>query len=398
MAINLWEAGGQPTSYNPLPTGWNNKIANSNRFSDLVVSFKAKSPSKAELELWYLVDNKQFHTLTLTEEFKEYRFERTIKTGDFVYFYDLKSKGDIVIQDIQIVEKPMIVKKMPKKNLWNDSFYDTTKWYLAVAYYWVEVDVEPNVNYVVTFKRSPGFESRYLIVNDNISTGAGTPRWIAHVNAGIIQNSGFTIKPRGNKLYFGHHQSTDIFNFVKDIQIEKGSVATAYEPYVGVNKSAVKVPKKNLFNESEWVLRTTESGKNVLRFNGYYGIGTGVLTGTPLILSDKIKPNTTYTLRGRFKRTTYFNKVTIFYADNTSTIPGECLNNYSETILTFTTENKPIKYIYIDTGDRNADGYADLNSIQLEEGSAASAYEPFQLANTPSKQLKPSKQIKLAKR
>jgi hypothetical protein len=106
MSLNLWKTGEQPTSYNPLPIGWGNSIY-VKQYTDYTFSFRAKSDTNATLHIEDDGTASVIKDFFLTSEFKIYEFSWLQKTNFKIYFYDLHSKGDIIIQDIQLVQKPL---------------------------------------------------------------------------------------------------------------------------------------------------------------------------------------------------------------------------------------------------------------------------------------------------
>jgi hypothetical protein len=106
MAINFWTLGGKPASYNPLPTGWNNFITI--EITSYVVKFKAKSTSGASLRVKTdTTATGMNQLLVLTNTLSSFEFSFDNKAPQKFHFYDETSRGDIIITDIQLVEKPL---------------------------------------------------------------------------------------------------------------------------------------------------------------------------------------------------------------------------------------------------------------------------------------------------
>jgi hypothetical protein len=147
-------------------------------------------------------------------------------------------------------------------------------------------------------------------------------------------------------------------------QLEQNTVATAYESYnVQVNKKPQKyLPKKNLFD-------------------GQFEQGSiGSADGSNVATTDRIRvknyisvlPNTQYTIsnnKGYVNPSIYYydiNKNFISYAvgNNVYTTPSNCYF---------------VRFIYVSTG-------SDITTqAQIEQGSTATPYEPYQLILPPSK-------------
>lgn len=104
MALNLWKIGGMSTSYNPLPTGTGNKL--NIGIGEYEISFKAKSDKGGKLRV---VNEGAVELLVysqLTSEMREFRY--TFKnTRSYFLIHDYDAKGDIIIEDIQLVQKPL---------------------------------------------------------------------------------------------------------------------------------------------------------------------------------------------------------------------------------------------------------------------------------------------------
>lgn len=103
MALNLWEIGGQPTSYNPLSQGVNNNI--NIRVGEYILKFKAKSPTSGSIRIQ--TSNSSYDkSLSLTNEFKNFTEEVKVTSEGKLYFLSHVSSDDI-IEDIQLVQKPL---------------------------------------------------------------------------------------------------------------------------------------------------------------------------------------------------------------------------------------------------------------------------------------------------
>lgn len=103
MAINIWQNLGRPTSYNPLPVGWTVKI--DLEVGDYVLKFKAKSPTSATLGVKQDTQNIYLLNSPATTEFKEYEFNFKNTQKQPLYIRDGLGTGDIVVEDIVLVEK-----------------------------------------------------------------------------------------------------------------------------------------------------------------------------------------------------------------------------------------------------------------------------------------------------
>lgn len=106
MALNLWTLWGKPLGYHPLSGTQSVNVAvnYNNPASQLVISFMASSPSGATLTVNTTPIAKDF-VLTGTPTLCKYDMSG-YQLGH-IDFIDKNSKGDIVIDNIQLVQKPL---------------------------------------------------------------------------------------------------------------------------------------------------------------------------------------------------------------------------------------------------------------------------------------------------
>jgi hypothetical protein len=132
---------------------------------------------------------------------------------------------------------------------------------------------------------------------------------------------------------------------------------------------------KNLFDEAIWRKRTVVENKTCLEFSGFYQKGTGEKMGTPLLIAENL-PQGTYTVRGKFKKTTLFNALAVMNIQNERTEIGQFADNFEQSSITFTTTDF-VKRLYLDTGGSAAKGYCEIESLKLEIGSTATPYTSY---------------------
>ena len=150
------------------------------------------------------------------------------------------------------------------------------------------------------------------------------------------------------------------------IQIEEGNQATPYEPYIS-ESFPLSLKSKNLFDKDN---------ANVL--NAYFAqekIITSSSAGKTLYIS--CKPNTTYIISriagARFR---------VLTTETTPTLNVHGIDyqaNDNTTSLTITTSNNAnylCVYYYSSSNDTKTEQQI-LDSIQIEEGSTATTYEPY---------------------
>jgi hypothetical protein len=117
MSLNYWKLGGQPTSYSPLSGSPFVPVLPN---TDYVLTLYARSASNGRLQLntqgvglaiQSLISQRTFYTFNLKP------------TQTQLYFTDLDSKGDIIIDSIELVQKPL-----PKLTLNGVDGFSSGKW------------------------------------------------------------------------------------------------------------------------------------------------------------------------------------------------------------------------------------------------------------------------------
>jgi hypothetical protein len=369
MAINFWTFGGKPASYNPLPTGWNHFI--NIEITSYVVKFKAKSTSGASLRVKTdTTATGMNQLLVLTNTLSSFEFSFDNKAPQKFHFYDETSKGDIIIQDIQLVEKPL-----PKLTINGIDGFLSGKWSLSanarvVDDETLELNSLSTVNDIsslivpvitgqtYTIRKTEG-NGRFLLRKesaggDSIFSTSGTSSFTFTVDETF---KGFLYIRLDNNLNIG------TFTFKKPM-LNLGSTPTPYSKKTGERmvmpiKPRVKVAKKNLFDGVfEYGTLSTVSGVNSASDNSY------MRTKNHL----RCLPNATHTISNDKG---YSNIIVIFY--------DEMLNFISfissgASPYTFTTPSnaKYIRFRY------NGISPLDLSTkAQLEQGTQPTHYEPY---------------------
>jgi len=173
---------------------------------------------------------------------------------------------------------------------------------------------------------------------------------------------------KGNIIAFQFDKSLSHEN----IMIEPGSQATSYLPY---NTIEVVERGKNLFDYSTNIIENANIDSSNMR----------IITDNSCKLGYvKCKPNTTYTISRRSPMANRF-----FYATSeslptisTTLLSANGIANDTTTSFTFTTPQNAnyiiVRFIYNTTQDYET--YA--KTIQIEEGSTATTYEPYQTPQT----------------
>ena len=207
--------------------------------------------------------------------------------------------------------------------------------------------LKPNTKYTIS-SNCPASTTANIYANSNSS------------NSAVYINKNQTIQSDENGYFYilvrfnADASDNSTFNLYEKvlngtyyIQLEEGTVATPYVPY---NSLAVKVTGKNLFDKSVAVL-------------GYINDANGnLLSSTTRYASDyiEIKPNTNYYITIQTS-----GNWGAWYDENKAYISG---------ITGYGTKVSPAKAKYIRLTIINS---TSLETMQLEEGSTATDYEPY---------------------
>ena len=334
-----------------------------------------------------------------------------------------KSGSAISVNDVSVVEHSLGV-SVKRKNLLQTTPTRKLKaafnecFYLPKGTYTVSMDFA-NANswrFTITL-----YDSNKNLITDNASTtthlkGIGTGHTLNYSsgNGGIYQNaqdvtSNYLIFETDNDYFIGiNFYFDDTKNAtVSNAQLELGSTATEYTPYVA-DLSTVEVSRfgKNLFNQastetgtisvgfSNTIPRNLEHGKwyTNLTLSGYYDYNRAVavsLNGDNVTVKTndinesarlyglskafKCKPNTTYTLSYRMNNgaTKNASGIGFYNADKIHTSFVYCDSGNS-----FTTPDNCYWILVCFHGNSEATEVT-YSDIQLELGNKATEYEPY---------------------
>ena len=122
----------------------------------------------------------------------------------------------------------------------------------------------------------------------------------------------------------------------------------------------------NKFFESSWGVKDVIDSKKVLKFGGYVFPSNGSIHGNCLVLMKNPREGI-YTIVGKFKKTTYWNKVKARFSDGTTVLISDLNDNFELSVVTFNIKSD-CTHLYIDTGDSGAFGYVEEKSLILLEG------------------------------
>ncbi len=195
-----------------------------------------------------------------------------------------------------------------------------------------------------------------------------------------VRNMWFTLKIDALiTLNSGYSEATS-----QECQIEEGSVATSYTPYISLTTVTVTRCGKNLTTPQQVYKGAADyseeifENKNCVRFSS-----STTIKNSPVAF----KPNTQYTVSFDVKTVLRSGQTTaiaddvfrFFYSDGTSSGVANKYTNpvWIHKVLT-SIAGKTILYVGVNSNEYRSYSYVDINSFQLEEGSTATTYEPYQ--------------------
>lgn len=169
------------------------------------------------------------------------------------------------------------------------------------------------------------------------------------------------------------------------LQIELGSTATSYTPYIS-DLTSVNVTRygKNLTTPQQVYKGATAYSEEIFENKNCVRFSSGVtIKNSPIAF----KPNTQYTVSFDVKTVLRSGQTTaiaddvfrFFYSDGTS---SGAANIYTDTewthkVLT-SIAGKTILYVGVTSNEYRSYSYVDINSFQLEESSTVTLCEPYQ--------------------
>lgn len=269
---------------------------------------------------------------------------------------------------------------------------------------------QPTNGQELWLKKSKNLSPKEKTTTTNEKLGCHLKSGVTYSMSFDWSGSGMNIKENDNSgttlrtIYGGTHitttitptQDCDVFinswgvtEYPHNIMINEGSTALPYEPYdnseiltkqdnsynkftdtvnVGVDSNNAGLwveTSKNLFNKN-----------NVSKLNAYFNEGTPTITSSDAnrLLYIPCKPNTTYSI-------TISNATGTYSIGYTSQVPaiGVSVSGVSNTLKTITTDPNA-KYLvlrYFQTVQATITEQQALDSIQIENGSTATSYEPY---------------------
>lgn len=320
----------------------------------------------------YGVSTWRNHVVFFTEHTNVNDFKQWLSQNPTTIQYELETPIiktvdlNVVDQNNNKIDKIHVFNETTHVNASSDELTPTVNIGKSVSYPTI---IKPNTKYTVDLKRN----DKPLTVNlggTEVTFTSGETRKI------ITTPSTLT----NDKLsYYGIGQKCS------DIMVLEGEVEGNVDYFTGmqsVKVLTVSTVGKNVVNEKIWKIEAEEEGYQCLLSAGY---ATEVgKSGNPIIIPVHVEKGKVYTLKCKNKATEHFND--FYFMDDLlngkvksfrkSVGTNTTLNSFVDTIITFTAD-RDYKYLQIDTGNSNANGYIVKNTLQLEEGSIATPYEPY---------------------
>jgi hypothetical protein len=377
MAINLWELGGQPTSYYPLPaSSMDNRVE---LFpSEFILTFKARSDTQDDLAITGVP------AFNLTTEWESYKFEFDFRkqSNPYLRFYDGDSATTIEIEDIMLVEKSAgraTINGLDDfgSGKWkfhaNATVIDENTFELNAVSSWqasyIKVPVEPNTTYTISRELPDKNSMMYVQFQDKDGKALlGGPNTAGNsVTFKTLNNCTQIQVSLDNGSYIGK-------TVIKSPMLVLGSRSVPYEKKKG-ERMVLPKPLKNLFNYLTDEITNVGGYITLTRTSEY--IEADVKKGGFgfKFINVSVKPNTDYT---------FSLKDTIIKGDTVGIrIHFMDTNVYTPaikygTVYSFNSgSNTSLALMYYVGLEVQEDSIVRVYDMQLEEGLKATPYEPF---------------------
>lgn len=383
MALNLWKLAGKPTSYNPLPTGITENITLG--IGSFLIRVKARSASGAYLKSKLNSQGLYPFNQLLSPISTTYEFAVDNTVAQPIYIYDVNSKGDIIIDSIELVNKAL-----PKLTINGIDGFQSGKWNISpdakvidddtlelnptTTYRasLLDINVFPSTTYTIRFE-CEGIGQ--LVVQDRGDS--------SYYTGGLAKDTAFTFTTKASTtmIRIWVQNTTQLSRVVfKRLMLNLGSIPAPYSKKTG-ERMVMPVVKKNLFTTqkmSEFTSKgfiTVDDTTNQVTINAlghnlaqrFDGLDSKTVT-----FSWKVKKGTATSVGYSAHNLTL--GVDIVPTTRYETRIG---NDWTTINFTFTvpTTAKTI-YVY-PIRDGGSLGTVFLKDFQLEINSVPTAYEPY---------------------
>jgi len=364
MALNLWKLGGQPTSYNPLTTLTNVKADIG--IGEYIIQLEAKSGVNGRMRVWTTNSALGLNQyIDLTTDFKLYEFSFSNKVAQGLYMMDINATNNIEVKNVKLVEKPL-----PKLTINGIDGFKSGKWTLhANATVIDDETLELNATSLWnTCELSVSVPGGQDVTFSNVNNDC---LWDIDEYEGQTLIQGFApfkgsktwkLNPRTNRLSFkASNDTTGKFTFKKPM-LNLGTIPAPYSKKTG-ERMVMPTPKKNLLTLSKFTLTSpiTTNVKNDETVNLTIGKTYSVSAILPIGVVTQIR-KTDNTVYGSSLMGDGTKKSMLFVATESSA-----------TVRTFT---------------NGVVGTFNIDELQLEEGTVATAYEPYAVQLNPKPKVK----------
>lgn len=291
------------------------------------------------------------------------------------------SGSSVTIKDISPVEHDVPC-KVGSKNLLNsamlleakgwtetDSVYSGSIGNLYEAFNTSQkplfADFEPNTQYTLTFKGNSAKEHSYGTLGFVFKHSDGTNKSVYMTSA---TETAYTLTSEVGKsvigLYVSYGESDTAY--LREIQLKKGSTATAYTPYVDLSTVKVQRLGKNLCN----------TGTATFTIGIKIELPTPLPAKTPFVFSSIFESD--YTGSSNLIQFNYTDGTSCSNADMASWNTKKPTERQSCTRANGLPKDLKSISFYAGYGWGNSGGYTGtLTNVQLEIGSTATEYEPY---------------------
>jgi hypothetical protein len=392
VAINLWKLAGKPTSYNPLPTGWNNQI--NFAIGEYVLTFKARSNTNAYLRISNTTTGYTFDGVSSTKLFQltntlttySVAVKITTSQGIGLTVWDnvggtTATSSDIIIDSIELVQKPL-----PKLTINGVDGFTSGKWVIhanaqvvddetlvlnATGGYQASTLLVPVLaNQPIVFS---GYrKGRYVIYElDGSGATLNVPHNDASDQDGTLTKN-FTTGSSTKTLKI-EVSSTTIGQFTfKRPMLNLGVTALSYSRKTGDRMVLPSTKGKNLFDYKSYCNALTSSGNygNAVSIVEPYGFKI-VDRNNVSTLNFNLKPNTNYTI-SYSKSNSDTVRCEVYDMLNSGVRYYDSLNITDVGKISFTTNNSTSHRIKL-----HSTNGVEFYNVQLEEGSTVTSYEPY---------------------
>lgn len=255
----------------------------------------------------------------------------------------------------------------------------------ATASRCIYIPCNPNTTYTV----SKIATARFVVAFTNVIPTAGTAvtnRVQNYTATSITAKSGADSKYIVAWLYNGAYDTTTtIDEILATVQIEQGSTATSYEPYLAPKTLNAKLGSKNLFDETTIVNKTVGGLTMSTNSDGSHKL-TGTLAGqiygyfNKVNLSQTIPKGTTVTVSGWYDVTPTGNYIGLVgYAEGNKLLFQANTKASGEHLTTALTDDLvSVALVFRCAASAVGDTVTfDNIKLQLELGSIATPYTPY---------------------